>query len=331
VVTGKITSDYWKTTYRPPPEWWEGNDLFENTTSSLLACPDRKNVTLELSPKTPDSYSMPLKMWTTHIFVEFWHQLATLEEVVVDPLWHSWIKSSSLSSRRSCAFTLSSLPFDIQTAIQALSDSYLFLKKGTSSLQHNAQEIRSHAHRVVSSLMEIQPHIRDYAATTIFNTTLPRSRCLGLHIPDPGYHRKKKERIQNKYPKSKYHDYVEAYVKAGGKCIYLSTDSHSIWNEFYSSNVTAGATVSTQVNAVRNREHVPAHYMEERSQRLGSEILVEVWNLQSCGIIIHGSNPSSEAALFWNPQLHSIHVQDPNRTSLDDFAKFVTSLQLSQA
>ena len=71
--------------------------------------------------------------------------------------------------------------------------------------------------------------------------------------------------------------------------------------------------VYTQSDAARNRNTIKAHWMEDSLERLGSETLVDVLNLASCGQLIHGSHPVAEAALYANPNVTSIHLERENQ------------------
>jgi hypothetical protein len=365
LLSGKstsTTSEYWKTTYPPPLNWWEPQQQQQQrseakpttttTTTTTPSCQggrgsDKQNLTLVLSPKSPNDYSFHLNSWTSRMVVHFLRQLVTNEVVVVDPLWYSWMEPTN--GNYDCVFTVSpssSSSPTMQNMTKMLSDElqkqqHVPKNSNNSNRLVKSKGIRKHAHDILTSQMQIQRHIRNHAETlfnrtTTTTTTREKGSCLALHIPDPGYRRniKQKQWVQKKYPNGVYQEYLDAYIHSGGTCVYLATDSYSIWNEFYSSAaVTNNSTmrgdiiVYTQSHAVRNRENVPAHYMEDSIQRLGSEVLVDVWNLQSCGIMVHGSHPVSEATLYWNPQLHSIHVEDDsNRLDIHDFSSLVKSL-----
>lgn len=182
--------------------------------------------------------------------------------------------------------------------------------------------IRQPMQSLLDSFLLPRPHILQ-RADTIFHSEGNHSLCLGIHIPDPGYRRKSGSWVQNKYPDTLYQDYITTYKDAGGSCVYLATDSFTIWGKIASqyANLT---TLFTQADTVRNRKQVPAHYMEESIQRLGSETLVDIWNLKRCGWLVHGYSGISELVLFWNPTLKTILM--PDRASLQNFSDHVRSI-----
>ena len=54
---------------------------------------------------------------------------------------------------------------------------------------------------------------------------------------------------------------------------------------------------------------IKAHWLEDSLERIGSETLVDILNLASCKHMIHGSHPIAEAALYWNPNMTSTHIE----------------------
>lgn len=328
VSRGDIDSTYWNEKYQLPRKWWEPQDI----DSAVSTCNSSTNghVSFDLSSHWMESF-MPINRWTTRVFVKFWQQLAKDGNVVVDPMWPSWFQ------RQTCVFKFVDLDLEFRDTIKSLASEVFFDKRFKPIVQEEdaGVAIRRKMHRVLTGLLMPRRHILQ-RADTIFNTSSARQRssCLGVHIPDPGYRRKDGKWARQKYPQAAYHDYIAAFAAAGGTCLYLTTDSYSIWETFVETSANSTRTASqdfvvfTQSDAVRNRHHQPAHFMEESTQRLGSETLVDIWNLQRCGILIHGYSPISEAALFWNPHLKNIMM--PDRKRLENFTDTVRSLLINQ-
>ena len=339
------------------------------------------NISLQLDYKSQTAvepmYSLSLSKLITRLFLDFANQLYSaklhnLIPLVYDNQIFHWFERISTSDplhgsvcleaqpKRNNAITMS--PDNLMSNdTRVIWPSWRFFQKqkhGFTNLTYQGwfQKIRQEASQALRSFLKFRPYLLVQARHVVSlpatsknasrQASYPRqetnlSRCLGLHIPDPGYKRnpKLKEWVQKKYPMAKYKAYVDAYQEAGGKCIYLSTDSHSIWKEWISGSALShplmaqtsesrealpkldqvddnevggrrSIKVYGQSEAVRNREQIPAHYMESSVSRLVSEALVDIWNLASCEMVIHGSHPISDAALFWNSNKLSFHVQD---------------------
>jgi hypothetical protein len=125
LLSGKLTLEYWKTTYHPPLDWWEqqqGSDTKQTTTLCQGGGGgNEQNATLVLSPNIPNDYTFHLNRWTSRMVFHFLHQLVTNEVVVVDPLWYSWMEPTN--GNYDCTFTFSSsLSPMMQNMTKMLSD-----------------------------------------------------------------------------------------------------------------------------------------------------------------------------------------------------------------
>lgn len=331
VLSGRFTSDYWKEIHRPSLDWWEKD------FNVSIACPhestETSNATLILQPSVSNDYDFRVNQWTNRMFFRFLRHLVVDKVSVVEPIWYYWMEPTNISDagEHDCKFVP---PPNMQDKAEFLAKQFQeneAVKSKTSLVR--SSEFRKQANEMLKSQMRFKSYILKHAEMVFNMTTHPKRSCLALHLPDPGNRRdsKKKAWVLKKYPKNIYQDYVESYVKSGGTCIYLATDSHLIWETFqaFFHNFTSRGNVMvySQHDAVRNRENVPAHFMEEQFERLGSEVLVDVWNLHSCGIMVHGDHPVSEAALYWNSQLASIHVGDMHQIDTEKFSKFVQTLR----
>jgi hypothetical protein len=372
VTNGTITAEYWKTTFRPPKDWWEvANEPFFSTkskdtsvSSARALCLDHGeiaphlghnailNITLDLWPTQTSFYpqwSLSVNKLTTRLFVDLTNQLHFAKLHNLQPwlddefmMWSKWFElSNNSSTSERCStkdHTIRQATMSNETIAVWPSMRFFQKKKSTDvAFQSWFQGVRSTASSLLHATLRFRPYVIQQAEQVFSIPTdhqiRNRSHCLGLHIPDPGYKRntKLKQWVQKSYPQAIYEAYVDAYRQAGGTCIYLATDSYSIWDEWTRGNTVATTAHDAQLrntayfaqrNAVRNRENTPSHYMEESVHRLVSETLVDVWNLASCGILIHGSHPVSDAALFWNSNhLHSFHVQESKKEALSERLK----------
>lgn len=318
VSTGSTEpKDLWNR-YGPQPQWWQ-----QTIDPPTVSVSPAYNNTLRLTPNWKVDDFMAINRWVTLVFLKFWQLLAETNEVAVDPVWTTWFACQDKTNP--CMFQFSRLELGLQTTTSSLAKEPFFKKRFKSIAQEeNAGfHIRQQMHRVLNTFYLPRPHLLQRADTTFPSDVYNHSLCLGVHIPDPGYKRKNGSWVPNKYPDTLYQQYITAYHDAGGSCVYLATDSYTIWEKFSSlySNVIS---LFTQADAVRNRNQVPSHYMEESIQRLGSEALVDIWNLQRCGWFLHGYSQISEVVLFWNPTLKSIFM--PDRHGLQNFSDHVHSM-----
>jgi hypothetical protein len=326
VSRGTFNSTYWEAQYFGSRKWWQVEELDSIADRCVLS---RSNVTLDLTPRWLYSF-LPVNRWANQVFVKLWQQLASNGEVVVDSHWPTWFAQNSHGEHENlpCVYKLADLNQELQQKIRSLAANSFFAKRFKSIAQEedSGAVIRQQVGQVLSSLLKPQPHILKQADANFpaRANVSQRPRCLGVYIPDPGYRRKSGGWIQQKYPRILYQEYITAYVEAGGTCLYLASDSYSIWEDFRAFAFNRTPSVYTQAEVVRNRNQVPAHYMEESIKRLGSETLVDVLNLKRCGILVHGYSQISEAAVFWNPALKSIMM--PDRSSLETFTAVVRSM-----
>ena len=398
VTTGRITSDYWTTQYRPPMEWWEhlpshyyveyenngnyykrsilptcpsgvnddnggGNTATtteDTTLQNTKATTSPTNVDLVLTERTYDGHPVSILRWTTKVFVEFCQNLLLMKSssnksssnndgekssyLVVDPIWHYWFHRVSNetddSASKDCSFSISSehggpkdgyRKNDHKWSILLNNATRSQMRSATVSLLSSANEliqIRQSMQEILQSQLTIREHIRR-RSLFVFNATGNKSRCLGIHIGDPGHRRTRKGTNKKHTPttwtrkswgKNKYLEHIHRYFARQSstamqtnptKCVYLASDAFEIWDEMRM-NLTTGlpdVVVYTQTDIARNRNTIKAQWMEDSLERLGSETLVDVLNLASCGQLIHGSHPVAEAALYVNPSVTSIHIE----------------------
>jgi hypothetical protein len=180
--------------------------------------------------------------------------------------------------------------------------------------------MRAKAHELVKKYYRFQPYIVKKAEEV--NPMHPGEPCLAVHLRNSdkiGKHRKK-----IKAPV--FLEYMEAFARAGGKHIFVASDSHRVLQYMEKSfPEDLLKLIRTQgKNVVRSYKEWPAHFIDNH-HRVNSEALVDVVAMSKCHIILHGFSTLSEAAIYLNPNLHeqSVNLEDPDRMSPDLFEKSV--------
>lgn len=127
--------------------------------------------------------------------------------------------------------------------------------------------------------------------------------CLAMHIrhTDKGAGRQK-------IPTQAFLPYAEAYVRAGGECIFLATDSDKSWSEI--SRLWPLAVVRriiVQEGAFRSPSDKPT-FVQKDPSRINTEILTDIYAMSGCSFLLHGFSAVSEAVIYLNPALHNNSV-----------------------
>jgi len=183
------------------------------------------------------------------------------------------------------------------------------------------KRMRVKASEVVKKYFEFQPFIADRAqeVNPVESTSLP---CLAVHLRNvdkEGVHREK-------FPPNKFRDYLVAFARAGGKAIYIASDSQRSLEyviEHFPPEIRE--MIRTQGSfVVRSSWKLPPH-MLEKHHRVNSEALVDVLAMSKCQFLLHGNSAISEAAIYLNMNLHhqSVNLEDPDRLSPMQFYSLV--------
>jgi len=186
-----------------------------------------------------------------------------------------------------------------------------------STLKLWLEPMRMKASEIVRKYFVFQPFIVERALQV--NPVDSASPCLAIHLRNgddkKGLHRKK-------FPPNKFRDYLLAFARAGGKHVYLASDTTrpiEYIMEHFPSTITS--MIRTQGSfVVRSSWKWPAHMMEDH-HRTNSEALVDVLAMSKCQLLLHGNSALSEAAIYLNTNLHnqSVNWEDPDRLSVDQF------------
>jgi hypothetical protein len=191
-----------------------------------------------------------------------------------------------------------------------------------STLKSWLEPMRRKANEVVKKYFVFQPFLVERAqhVNPVDSASVP---CLAVHLRNvddkKGIHREK-------FPPNKFREYFLAFARAGGKHIYVASDSRRSLDyiiEHFPSNVRE--MIRTQGSfVVRSSWKWPAH-MLEKHHRTNSEALVDVLAMSKCQFLLHGNSAISEAAVYLNLDLHnqSVNWEDPDRLSVEQFEALV--------
>ena len=189
------------------------------------------------------------------------------------------------------------------------------------ALHHWLGRQRHAAHAVVSTYYRTRPYLKKLA-----HTANPSNDCLAVHVrhSDKGNQRQRLK-LQSFLP------YVEAYLGAGGTAVFLATDSSLVMNRI---RHMWPAAVVKRIHAqgehvVRspNKTGVFDSELGVSPHRTNVEVLTDILAISKCQYFLHGFSAVSEAAIYWNINLHetSVNLEDPDHMSVDEFTKLVRS------
>ena len=173
------------------------------------------------------------------------------------------------------------------------------------------EPMRKKAHEVIKKYYRFSPHIwkRVDEVLTVDDKSGP---CLAANIAQ----------VRDNV----YVEYIEAFLRAGGTCIFVATGSWHVvdWLETLPAEIN-GKIIWQGSNVVRSVRDLPLHHLEERRHRINSEAFVDVLGMSRCQFLIHEFTTISEAAIYMNPGLHkrSVNVEDQNRKTVEEFEQLV--------
>ncbi|KAL3918245.1 MAG: hypothetical protein SGILL_004329, partial [Bacillariaceae sp.] len=195
---------------------------------------------------------------------------------------------------------------------------HIWNSKG-GSLQSWLEPMRIKGHNVVKKYFKFHPFLIDRAniVNPTNETSLP---CLAVHLRNSdkeGTHRQK-------FPPNKFREYFNAFARAGGREIYIASDSHKTIeyiNEHFPASIRRMIRTQGQY-VVRTSWKWPAHMMEDH-HRVNSEALVDILAMSKCQLLLHGSSAVSEAAIYLNLNLHnhSVNWENPDHMDSQQFER----------
>lgn len=190
-------------------------------------------------------------------------------------------------------------------------------KRDNEKLNDWLKPMRTLAHDVVRRYFRFRPFIVQRALEV--NPVDSLSPCLAVHLRNSD---KGKEKYRSKFPPNKFRDYMQAFLRGGGRDIYIASDSHRtleyIRDHFPPDLKEAIRTQGPYV--VRSTKKWPIHLLEKH-HRTNSEALVDILAMSQCSLLLHGNSAVSEAAIYLNLNLHnhSVNLEDPDRMPVEEF------------
>jgi hypothetical protein len=197
-----------------------------------------------------------------------------------------------------------------------VADSLWWNPKWKLSMNDLYETMRSNANQIIKKYYRVKPFIARRAEQV--NPSSDQA-CLGLHLRNGDKTGNARQKISPKH----FLPYLLAFERAGGRCIFLASDSHRTI-QFVTKNFPQNITdlIRSQGRFVVRSSKLdwPAHYLEEH-HRVNSEVLVDILALSKCRLMLHGFSTVSEAAIYLNPALHnhSLNLEDPRRRSPEQF------------
>lgn len=183
------------------------------------------------------------------------------------------------------------------------------------------EPMRVLGNQMIKKFYRFRLYITDRAERV--NPVVPGQACLGLHLRNgdkTGNHRRK-------IAPDEFKAYVDVFERAGGRHVYIATDSHrSLQYIFKSYPKRLTKLMKSQGEYVVRSTKLdwPSHFLDDH-HRVNSEVMVDILALSKCRILLHGFSTVSEAAIYLNPSLHrnSVNLEDPNRILPDKFETMV--------
>lgn len=151
--------------------------------------------------------------------------------------------------------------------------------------------------------------------------------CLAMHIrhTDKGAGR-------SKFTTQAFLPYAEAYVRAGGECIFLATDSDRTWSEIRRLwPDTVVRKIIVQDGVFRSNSDRPT-FVQKDPARINTEILTEIYAMSKCSFLLHGFSAVSEAVIYLNPKLHnnSVNLDIQDAPSPEAFQRTISEMMMKK-
>ena len=176
-----------------------------------------------------------------------------------------------------------------------------------------------------AAIVKKQFHFRPYLLQRVTAILKPdcdlhSNPCLGLHIRHAD-----KAAGRRLLEVAEFLPYAVAFVRQGGRQIYVATDSATALQEIKSSwPAEIASKVRSSSEMVRSTDTVAVFDLASH-HRTNQEVLVEILALSKCHFLVHGHSAVSEAAIYTNFDLHpaSVNLEDEDRLDADKFETLV--------
>jgi hypothetical protein len=184
-------------------------------------------------------------------------------------------------------------------------------------------KMRLSANDIIKQHYAFRPHIVQRAM--LVNPTEGGSICLGVHIrvgDKMGTHVEKVKADQ-------YLPYLQAFERAGGRAIFVASDSHRAIQYITKAvpNYVSRLIRTQGSNVVRTYKEYPTHFLDGH-HRVNSETLVDILALSKCSLLLHSHSTMAEAATYLNIDLHnnSVCLEDADRLTAEQFESYARNL-----
>ncbi len=210
------------------------------------------------------------------------------------------------------------------------------------------QPQRQRAHTIMTRYIRFLPYLQDMAhqvlpittvikdgkeddpsitvSTTVLSASSKIKYCCGVHIRHSD-----KVGGRRKVPMEEFVPYVQAYVDAGGTCIYLATDSSHV---LHTAQTSWPWSIRSKLHSlgphvIRSSNDTAVFDLGVNRHRTNVEILVEILALSKCHFMIHGFSAVSETAIWIHyPTLHeqSVNLEDAEHRNVTEFEQLVRAV-----
>lgn len=179
---------------------------------------------------------------------------------------------------------------------------------------------RHKAHDVLRRYIHFVPHIKEKAEAVNPYCSLENS-CLGIHIRHSD-----KAAGRRVLGTDEFLPYVQEFLAAGGKWVYLATDSHQVVDHIkrrWPKNVLE--RVRSMGDDIVRSNNLEAVFDIGSHHRTNEEILIEILALSKCQFLIHGLSAVTESSIWINIDLHytSVNLEDPQHPDQHFFGYLV--------
>lgn len=179
---------------------------------------------------------------------------------------------------------------------------------------------RQIGYETVQKYIRFRPYMQQ-AASKANPDCGPQNPCLGLHIRHSD-----KSAGRRVIETEEFLPFALAFLHAGGKHIYLATDSSQVLQEVQTLwPVHVRDRVRTIGDHIVRSSDDKAVFDLGSHHRTNQEVLIEILALSQCQFLVHGLSAVSESSIWMNIDLHvrSANLEDPDHISAASFGTMV--------
>ena len=178
-------------------------------------------------------------------------------------------------------------------------------------------------HNLTSRYIQFVPQMREKAENVNPNCSIENS-CLGIHIRHSD-----KSAGRRIIETDDFLPYVKQFLAAGGKWVYLATDSSNVIEHIkkkWPENVQR--VIRSMGDDIVRSSNEEAVFDIGAHHRTNQEVLIEILALSKCQFMIHGLSAVTESSIWINVDLHytSVNLEDPLHPTETDFGNLVAKV-----